>query len=103
MTALYNGVSGIKTNSIGIDVTGNNIANANTVGFKNSQAEFKDLFYQRAAAMSQNPVTSSLGLGTTMAATALDTMHLIMLSGAMATLQFKKARALTTQELGSFC
>ena len=72
MTALYNGVSGIKTNSIGIDVTGNNIANANTVGFKNSQAEFKDLFYQRAAAMSQNPVTSSLGLGTTMAATALD-------------------------------
>ena len=44
MTALYNGVSGIKTNSIGIDVTGNNIANANTVGFKNSQAEFKDLF-----------------------------------------------------------
>ena len=72
MTALYNGVSGIKTNSIGIDVTGNNIANANTVGFKNSQAEFKDLFYQRTAAMSQNPVTSSLGLGTTMAATALD-------------------------------
>ena len=31
------------------------------------------------------------------------TMHLIMLSGAMATLQFKKAGALTTQELGSFC
>lgn len=72
MTALYNGVSGIKTNSIGIDVTGNNIANANTVGFKNSQAEFKDLFYQTTAAMSQNPVASSLGLGTTMAATALD-------------------------------
>ena len=72
MTALYNGVSGIKTNSIGIDVTGNNIANANTVGFKNSQAEFKDLFYQTAAAMSQNPVASSLGLGTTMATTALD-------------------------------
>lgn len=72
MVALYNGVSGIKTNSIGIDVTGNNIANANTVGFKNSQAEFKDLFYQKTAAMSQNPVVSSLGLGATMAATALD-------------------------------
>lgn len=72
MVALYNGVSGIKTNGIGIDVTGNNIANANTVGFKNSQAEFKDVFYQTAAVGSQNPVATSLGLGTTMAATALD-------------------------------
>lgn len=72
MVALYNGVSGIKTNGIGIDVTGNNIANANTVGFKNSQAEFKDVFYQTTAIGSQNPVASSLGLGTTMAATALD-------------------------------
>lgn len=72
MVALYNGVSGIKTNGIGIDVTGNNIANANTVGFKNSQAEFKDIFYQTAAIGSQNPAASSLGLGTTMAATALD-------------------------------
>lgn len=72
MVALYNGVSGIKTNGVGIDVTGNNIANANTVGFKNSQAEFKDVFYQTNMVGGFNPVASSVGLGTTVAATALD-------------------------------
>lgn len=44
MTSFYNGVSGVKTNSFGIDVYANNIANVNTTGFKYSDAQFKDIF-----------------------------------------------------------
>lgn len=72
MVSLYNGVSGIKTNGFGLDVSANNIANVNTVGFKNSQAEFKDVFYQANVVGGQNPVGSSVGLATTVGATALD-------------------------------
>lgn len=72
MEALYNGVSGIKTNQFGIDVTGNNIANTNTVGFKNSQAEFKDVFYNTTVVAQQNPVASQVGLGSTVAGTAIN-------------------------------
>lgn len=72
MEALYNGVSGIKTNQFGIDVTGNNIANTSTVGFKNAQAEFKDVFYNTTVVAQQRPVASQVGLGSTVAGTAID-------------------------------
>ncbi|WP_148716337.1 flagellar hook protein FlgE [Chitinolyticbacter meiyuanensis] len=38
------GLSGLNAASKNLDVIGNNIANANTVGFKNSRAEFADVF-----------------------------------------------------------
>ncbi|MDX1589901.1 MAG: flagellar hook protein FlgE [Oleiphilaceae bacterium] len=37
-------LSGLKASSIDLDTTGNNIANASTVGFKKSRAEFGDLY-----------------------------------------------------------
>ncbi len=43
---LNTGVSGLGANSLGLSVTGDNIANLNTVGFKGSDAEFKDLLMQ---------------------------------------------------------
>jgi len=43
---LNTGVSGLGANSLGLSVTGDNIANLNTVGFKGSTAEFKDLLMQ---------------------------------------------------------
>ena len=45
------GLSGLSASSKSLDVIGNNIANANTVGMKSSRAEFADL------------VASSLGIG----------------------------------------
>ncbi len=45
------GLSGLNASSRGLDVIGNNIANANTVGMKSSRAEFADI------------VASSLGAG----------------------------------------
>ena len=38
------GLSGLNTSSKSLDVIGNNIANASTVGFKNGQAQFADVF-----------------------------------------------------------
>jgi flagellar hook protein FlgE len=43
---LNTGVSGLGTNGLGLSVTGDNIANLNTAGFKGSSAEFQDLFLQ---------------------------------------------------------
>ena len=34
MSSFYNGVEGVKTQSFGIDITANNIANINTTGIK---------------------------------------------------------------------
>ncbi|MEE9273985.1 MAG: flagellar hook-basal body complex protein [bacterium] len=41
--ALFSGVSGLNVFSSSIEVIGNNIANANTAGFKGSRAEFSDI------------------------------------------------------------
>ncbi|WP_111496428.1 flagellar hook protein FlgE [Marinobacter bohaiensis] len=38
------GLSGLRAASVDLDVTGNNIANASTVGFKGSEVQFGDLY-----------------------------------------------------------
>lgn len=47
------GLSGLNTSSKNLDVIGNNIANANTVGFKGSRSEFADI-YAASFASSKN-------------------------------------------------
>jgi flagellar hook protein FlgE len=59
-------LSGLTAASTDLDVTANNIANANTVGFKQSRAEFADVF----AAGAVNLNTSAVGEGVRLAATA---------------------------------
>jgi flagellar hook protein FlgE len=54
------GLSGLSAASSDLEVIGNNVANANTVGFKASQAQFGDLF---AAALSGSG-SSQIGIGT---------------------------------------
>ena len=44
--ALFSGVSGLDVYSSSIEVVGNNIANANTAGFKSSRSEFSDILAQ---------------------------------------------------------
>ena len=46
MRSMYSGVSGLKTHQIKMDVIGNNIANVNTVAYKNSSITFSELMYQ---------------------------------------------------------
>lgn len=70
MNAFYNGISGVKSNSFGIDISANNIANVNTIGFKNSNAEFKDVFYKTITSQSAN--LGQGGYGSTSASSKLD-------------------------------
>lgn len=46
MRALWTSASGMITQQFNMDVISNNLANANTYGFKKSRAEFQDLLYE---------------------------------------------------------
>ena len=52
-------LSGLTAANSALDITSNNIANADTVGFKNSQAEFADVYASGAV----NLNTSTAGEG----------------------------------------
>ena len=43
LSSLYTGVSGLAAQGEALGVVSDNIANANTVGFKASRAEFQDI------------------------------------------------------------
>ena len=70
--SFYNGIAGTKTHQYGIDTVANNIANINTVGFKGKEAEFSTIFSQRMAETSGTLAGDDVGLGSRVAATALD-------------------------------
>lgn len=78
LRSLFAGISGLRANQTMLDVTGNNIANANTIGFKSSTALFQDTLSQMLTGASgasanrggTNPV--QVGLGVQVAATTLN-------------------------------
>ena len=53
------GLSGLAAASNDLDVIGNNIANANTVGFKESTAQFQDVYANTLA----SSINTQIGLG----------------------------------------
>lgn len=66
--ALFSAASGMTAQQMNVDNIANNLANANTVGFKSRRVQFQDLLYQTmvqpgAAAGSQGYVPSGLQLG----------------------------------------
>lgn len=76
MGALWTAASGMKAQQTNLDVTANNLANANTFGFKKVRAEFKDLLYRTARAAgtpmasgTQWPVGTQIGMGVLNSAT----------------------------------
>jgi len=58
------GLSGLNTSAKALDVLGNNIANANTVGFKSSEVHFSDVY---AASLSGGGA-SQIGIGSALSA-----------------------------------
>ena len=75
LRSLFAGISGLRVNQTMLDVTGNNIANANTTGFKSSSTVFSDTLSQMLTGASAanvnrggtNPI--QVGLGVQLAAT----------------------------------
>lgn len=76
LRSLFAGISGLRVNQTMLDVTGNNIANANTTGFKGSTTVFQDTLSQMLTGGTganvnrggTNPV--QVGLGVQIAATS---------------------------------
>ncbi len=69
--ALYSAASGMNAQQTNVDNIANNLANANTAGYKMRRAQFQDLIYQTmtapgtsAGAQSTVPAGLQLGLGT---------------------------------------
>ncbi len=60
------GLSGLNAASKSLEVIGNNVSNANTVGFKQSRAEFADVF----AASLNGSGAAQIGIGTKVATVA---------------------------------
>lgn len=57
------GLSGLRAATKDLNVTGNNIANAGTVGFKQSRAEFADVYAASVLGSGSNPEGSGVLLG----------------------------------------
>lgn len=76
LRSLFAGISGLRVNQTMLDVTGNNIANANTTGYKSATTVFQDTLSQmmtggtaqNAERGGTNPI--QVGLGVQMATTA---------------------------------
>ena len=58
--AFNSGLSGIRAASTDLEVTGNNVANASTIGFKGSRVEFADLYTTTLMGTGMAPVGSGL-------------------------------------------
>ena len=61
LRSLFSGISGLRSHQTMLDVTGNNIANVNTTGFKASQTQFQDTLSQ----VLTNPGGAQAGIGGT--------------------------------------
>jgi flagellar basal-body rod protein FlgG len=69
--ALYSAASGMTAQQLNIDNIANNLANANTAGYKSRRAQFQDLLYQNMVTPGSSsgqatvvPTGLQLGLGT---------------------------------------
>jgi flagellar hook protein FlgE len=68
--SLYDGISGLRAHQVAMDVTANNIANVNSVGFKAGRATFKEAMAQLLKGPSRPPGAAGgtnpmqIGLGT---------------------------------------
>ncbi len=78
ITALHTAATGMQAMSTKIDVIAHNIANADTIGFKASRANFQDLLYQmfkqpgvQTSADTTSPLGTQVGLGVGLANTQI--------------------------------
>jgi flagellar hook protein FlgE len=74
-------LSGLTAANSALDITSNNIANANTVGFKDSQAEFADVY--ASGAVNLNSSTSGEGVRLVTAAQQFTQGNISTTSGAL--------------------
>ena len=83
MRGMYSAISGLKTHQVALDVTANDLANVNTVGYKSARTTFKDSLtqIQRSGTASTPGVgggnSAQIGLGS-----QLGSIDNVMINGA---------------------
>lgn len=92
ISALYAAASGMKALDTQLNVTANNLANLNTVGFKRSRVNFEDLLYQDRLEpgvpnLDDEPIPYGIvvGLGSRVSGTQLEFTTSTILEGASKT------------------
>jgi flagellar hook protein FlgE len=60
---MWSGVTGLRTHQTKLDVIGNDVANVNTVAFKQSNVSFQDAFYQSLTTAGEGTSGKQVGLG----------------------------------------
>ncbi|GMT43903.1 MAG: hypothetical protein IEMM0003_0722 [bacterium] len=75
LRALWTAATGMQAQQLAVDTIANNLANANTVGYKRGRADFQDLLYQTIKEAGTSTTSSTIeptgiqiGLGTVPAA-----------------------------------
>lgn len=78
LRSLYCGISGLRNHQVSMDVTGNNIANVNTVGFKAGRVTFEEAMAQLLKGSSRPPGnaggTNPMQVGLGMSLGSVDTI-----------------------------
>lgn len=72
LPSMYSGISGLRTHQERMNVIGNDIANVNTVGYKQSDVTFKEAFVTTLRAPAPGTPGQQVGLGVQMGSTARD-------------------------------
>ena len=74
MRSLWTAASGMMSQQTSVDTIANNLANVNTIGYKQEQTQFKSLLYQNLQAKTTSangddkPVGAQVGLGSRVSA-----------------------------------
>jgi len=71
-TSFYNGVIGMETSQFGIDEWGDNIANANTTGYKQQNVDFSALFTSKVLSSINGGTSNDIEVGAVVGTTAKD-------------------------------
>ncbi|WP_104697313.1 MULTISPECIES: flagellar hook-basal body complex protein [unclassified Helicobacter] len=72
---ILNSYSGIKTHQFGLDSVSNNIANVNTLGYRENIPEFKSLLSQHIDSINSNTVSSDSNFGVSASSNAISTKN----------------------------
>lgn len=71
---LVNGYSGIKTHQFGLDSIANNIANVNTIGYRENIPQFESLFASNMDSLNaDSPINNDMNYGATKSSNAIST------------------------------
>ncbi|MBN2683832.1 MAG: flagellar hook-basal body complex protein [Pontiellaceae bacterium] len=72
LSSMWSGVTGLRSHQTYLDVIGNDIANVNTVGYKQNNVAFQDAFYQSLTKPSEGTSGKQVGIGVSIGKLSTD-------------------------------